>query len=487
MNEENEMIEKLKEHLENTPHETLIEEWDSISDEPKVTLQELKDFDFESISSKVEADAFKDKILKAEKNDILRFINHMRYVQYHCERGTAFINRIIKFMGYPELKEIEKESGLVFGETEELYIPVVKILEESDMNVSINGKNYTIRAELMDDFENLLVLFDAEKLSLMGYIIKDGVYYVYDVMEHPEEYLQNILNTPVGTKISAYTTIVDKHYVSKIFTKIETKPITEKLVFTTKTDRGVLSPIVSGTYSVLKKENILFPKELGSVEIKDKTEEDEDFEKEDEIVKNETSKEFHFLESTHLVLDEGGNPLTQFSINLVRGNNYEVEDFFFNKFGYVKMEDYWILDTKNIETYIRKLINAGATVEINQRTKSNFLQKFLWDKKLDAIVNKKMKLEELHDIQTREDLMSFLEKSECEKFLAYGTITAILEGVQKLYGENHIVFDSANRLKIFKMNEFVEQEARYYAEDNGYNKFYVVNLKDYKEYKTDNR
>lgn len=469
MNEENKMIE-----------ETI--------EEPKVTFQELKDFDLESISSKSEADAFKDKILKAEKNDILKFINHMRYIQYHSERGTTFINRIIKFMGYPELKEIEKESDLVFGETEELYIPVVKVLEESDMNVLINGKNYTIKAELMDDFEHLLVLFDAEKLTLMGYIVKDGVYYVYDVMEHPEEYLQNILNTPVETKISAYTTIVDKHYVSKIFTKIETKPITEELVFTTKTDRGVLSPTVSGTYSILKKENILFPKELGSVEIKDKTKEGEDFEKEkdEEDVKNETPKEFQFSESTHLVLDEGGNPLTQFSINLIKGNVYEVEDFFFNKFGYVKMEDSWILDTKNIETYIRKLINAGATVEINQRTKSNFLQKFLWDKKLDAIVNKKMKLEELHDIQTREDLVTFLKKSECEEFLAYGTITAILEGVQKLYGENHIIFDSDNRLKIFKMNEFVEQEARYYAEDNGYYKFYVVNLKDYKEYNTDN-
>ena len=482
MSEENEMIEKLKEHLENTPHETLIEEWDSISDEPKVTLQELKNFDFESISSKMEADEFKDKILKAEKNDILRFINHMRYMQYHCERGTAFINRIIKFMGYPELKEIEKESGLVFGETEELYIPVEKVLEESDMNITVNGKNYTIKAELMDDFENLLVLFDAEKLSLMGYIIKDGVYYVYDVMEHPEEYLQNILNTPVGTKISAYTTIVDKHYVSKIFTKIETKPITEKLVFTTKTDRGVLSPTVSGTYSVLKKENILFPKGLGNVEINDKTMEGEDFEEEKKTVSIESPEEFKFSEPTYLMLDEGGNPLTQFSINLIKGDVYEVEDFFFNKFGYVKIEESWILETKKIELYIRKLINAGATVEINPKTKSSFLQKFLWDKKMDGLVNKKMKLEELHDIQTREDLVAFLEKSECEKYLAYGAITAILEGVQKLYGENHIVFDSNNRLKIFKMNEFVEQEARYYAEDNGYDKFYVINLKNYKEY-----
>jgi hypothetical protein len=130
------------------------------------------------------------------------------------------------------------------------------------------------------------------------------------------------------------------------------------------------------------------------------------------------------------------------------------------------------------------LIGVGATIEINPKVKTSFLQKFLWDKKLEPLVNKKMKLEELHVIQTREEIMNFLEKSECEKFLAYGAIRAILEGVQKLYGEKHIVFDSPNKLKIFKMNEFVEQESRDYAEDNGYDKFYVVNLKDYIEFKT---
>jgi hypothetical protein len=136
----------------------------------------LKNFDLMSIKSQQEADDWKDKVLSSDKNDILKYINFLRWQQFN----TATIKemqRIVQFLSYDELMDIEREhSDILTGDVEDLIIDNVVEYEEilNPIEIVSQGKydKYSVKAVLEDDFESVMIVEDKKEILKIELITK---------------------------------------------------------------------------------------------------------------------------------------------------------------------------------------------------------------------------------------------------------------------------------------------------------------------------
>jgi len=479
--------------------------------------QELKKFDLNSIKSQDEATKWKDTVMTSEKHDILMYINFLRWQQFN-KADIRYMNRIVQFLSFDELIDFEREnSDLVTGDTEDLVLLTESPKEEKLINpVYIDGKEYSVKSILEDDFESVMIVADREGvLHKFGFIVLSRLQglelYAYELFEESQEYYKQIIDAKVGTKINVYCDIVGENQVTKTFKKSDLLIENKSFILASKSNKGVMSPVTKeGTYSILKKEDVLsangisedrlqnqiskFQQEIADKlgfkksDIVDATEKMK--EQKAEKTSEDFADEFKFAEKYKFSvvspdIDEEYshiNPLTHSILEFLNQDGSlneeyvdEVYELIYKRFGIAEeKEGYWAIENIKLDRVVRKLVNSGAIVEINKENVSDFLKRFT-TQNYERIMNPVMKLQIIKKIQTKKDIAEFAKDSGTELYVQIGQVmTAVLEGAQRLYGENHMVFDSDHKLIICKYDNLDLREASEYAIENGYQNFYVI-------------
>lgn len=243
-----------------------------------MTYEELKQFDLLTIKSQEDLDNYKVKIFESEADDVLKYINFLRYTQYHTNISYKYIQYIMKLLAEDELCSLEREHNTILnGEVEDLAL-TVSIDSIMENPITITAPNFvlkgSLRAMLEENFEKVIVVQlspDNElknTLMLYGYIIHNSIDYVYELPEKNQEYIQLILEAEIGTRVNIRSYHMNEEILHKTFTKVEFKPEWyENFTLTRKTPQGILSPSVSGTYNVLKSEKLISSESLFKDEI----------------------------------------------------------------------------------------------------------------------------------------------------------------------------------------------------------------------------
>jgi len=228
--------------------------------------KEMKKIDLLSISSKEQALEIMHKILESKKEDILKYINYLRYHQFNSN-DFKLIKKITNFLYFQDFQIIESEnSNIDFGVNEEIVIENNdEIYLETDF--FINGETYNCKAQLYDDYETILIAMKEDKYYKFGCIEKDQhTKYIYDLPEETDEYYKNIIDAKIKTKVNLLSAIYGEKFLRKTFIK-EKMNVDFNFIYVKKTTKGIMSNIVSGTYMILKEpENVLNIPEIKEIE-----------------------------------------------------------------------------------------------------------------------------------------------------------------------------------------------------------------------------
>ena len=500
-----------------------------------MTYEKLKAFNLNDIKSQEQADEFKAKVLESNKTDILKYINFLRWQQFNSNVDIKYINRIVSLLSFDEIMDIEKEnSTLITGDVEDLILTaVVEQVEVIENPIHIDGVEYSVKTVLEDDFESVIIVSDGEKLHKFGFIIVprlEGIkFWAYELYEESQEYYQQIVDATVGTKVNVYCDIVGENQVTKTFKKSDLTIEDANFELTKKTNKGILTPVNSaGMFSIVKKEEVLSVDGISEdrlqsqltkfqSEIADKLNKkekdcgcdesckggecDDCEETEKTYTKEDFADDFQFSEKYQfsVVTPNGedfnghGNRLTE-TILLLHDpeNEYdtnteyvaEVYELLYQYFGISSdFEGQWTIPNTKLEKVMRKIIGCGGEVHINAKGASLFLNNILKERKIEKVLSTKMNIQVVKKIKTQEDVKQFAKDAGTELYVQIGqTITAILEGAQRLYGDNHIVFDSDRKLVICQYDELDLVAASNYAIDNEYKCFYVIEKDKFTEY-----
>jgi len=501
--------------------------------------EELKKFDLNSIKSEDEAIKWKDTVIASDMDDKLKYVNFLRWQQFN-QAGFKYMNRIVQFLSFDELIDFEKEnSNLITGDTEDLVMLVETPKDEKLANpVYIDGKEYSVKTVLEDDFESIMIVTDREgKLYKFGFIVLSRLQglelYAYELYEESQEYYKQVVDAKVGTKINVYCDIVGENQVIKTFKKSDLLIEEKSFVLATKSNKGIMSPVTKeGTFSILKKEEVLasdgisedrlanqiskyqneMKEKLGfsQTDIDNATkrsmEEEEccpttkkkKYTKDDFIDNFKFSKEYNFsvVSPTSSEDYEEINPLTHTVLELntdtiaedgrphVSGEYVdEIYALLYTLFGINEYANgIWAIENTKLDRVVRRLVKSGAKVEFVEDNASDFLKRFIRLNK-DRIMSPKMALNIVKTIRTQKDVLEFAKDSGTELYVQIGQVmTSVLEGTQRLYGEGHMVFDSNHKLIICKYENLDLYEASEYAIDNGYENFYVIEKDKFQQY-----
>lgn len=498
--------------------------------------EQLKKFDLNSIKSEEEAIKWKDTVMSSNLDDKLKYLNFLRWQQFN-KADIRYMNRIVQFLSFDEIIDFEKEnSNVITGDTEDLVLLAETPKEEEKLSnpIYIDGKEYSVKSILEDDFESVMIVADREGLLYkFGFIVLSTLQglelYAYELFEESQEYYKQIVDAKIGTKINVYCDIVGENQVTKTFKKSDLLIEEKSFVLATKTNKGIMSPVTKeGTFSILKKEDVLsadgisedrlqsqiskyqqeMKERLGfsQTDIDNATQKSmEEEEKPNKKTKEDFVDDFKFSAKYHfsVVSPEDAeeyshvNPLThtvlEFNSDEKNENNRyflrddyveEVYQLLYTMFGMVEdMEGIWSVENTKLERVIRKLVQAGAEVELIEENASDFLKNFIRNKKFERILNPVMTLNIVKTIKTKKDVEEFAKDSGTELYIQIGQVmTSVLEGTQRLYGEGHMVFDSNHKLIICKYDKLDLREASEYAIDNGYDNFYVIEKDKFQQY-----
>ena len=113
-----------------------------------MTYEELKKFDLLTIKSQDDLDSFKEKLFESEPNDILKYINFLRYQQYHTDISYKYIQYIVRFLAEDEICEIEKQHETILtGENEDLML-MINIPEMIENPIEIIATSFILKGSL---------------------------------------------------------------------------------------------------------------------------------------------------------------------------------------------------------------------------------------------------------------------------------------------------------------------------------------------------
>ena len=211
--------------------------------------KEMKEIDLMSISSKDEALELMQSVIESEEQDVLRYINYLRYMQFNSD-DFKLMKKITSFLFFQDFQEIERKSEIDFGENEELEFVEEDIYQESDF--FINGEKYNCKAQLSDDYETILIVKKDDEYVKFGCILKDEhTKYIYDLENESIEYNDMIVESENETKANILSVIHSDNILRKTFIK-EDINVDFNFIHVQKTDKGIISNIVSGSFLTLK-------------------------------------------------------------------------------------------------------------------------------------------------------------------------------------------------------------------------------------------
>jgi len=228
-----------------------------------MTYDEMKDIDLKSLSTKTEA---KNKILEvidSDINDILRYINYLRYKQFNSD-DFVLMDKITKFLFFEEIASIERENSdeYDFGSVEELTFST-EIVSNEPNQIIIEDTKYICVAQFSDDFEKILILRNGSEYKKYGAIFKEdeaGIKYIYELPLESNTYFEELEKADIGIKANILSTIIRDKPSAKTFTKEKIDVDLYDFIVSKKIDKGVISNILGGTYLILKDEILLEPK-----------------------------------------------------------------------------------------------------------------------------------------------------------------------------------------------------------------------------------
>lgn len=463
---------------------------------------EMKKIDLKSISNKEDAEKNKNEILNSDENDILKYINYLRYTQFNGSIDD--MKCIVNFLAFKEFKELERNNSKIdFGDVEELYFDT-KIVLRPENSITIENDNFVVKAMLVDDYETVFIAKDNEdKFKKFGFILdKDNIYFIYELITNKaetDEFFQNIIDAEIGTKINVLATYVGVDKTLKTFRKVEIDA-DYKYVKAEKSSLGVITNVIGGTFITLKDPEKMISPQLNIKEEEKPTNSEDDLEKLDEeleVVNDEEDKidydnineEFKFSDEYHFELIPFQDDL-KIALNfngkkseltydknkeLFVKSEYEEEvyNFLTAKYNLIEdMEGVWFISNNRIDSIVRGLINAGAIVNINfKETESDFLTSF--ESVLKKI--KDVKIDFIKSFKTMNEIKAFAKEAGTEQYLQINQVnTAMLEGVKKLYDDTHVIFDSDSKLVICKVNNKDENELAKYGELYNFTRLYIL-------------
>jgi len=226
---------------------------------------EMKEIDLLSISTKEDAKIKVLEVVNSELNDILSYINHLRYLQFNTS-DFVLMERITKFLFIEEIASIERENEeMDFGENQELAFKTDVVITESNV-FTVDNIQYSCKAQLSDNFESILI---AKNLSTNQYIkfgtidkdISKGKKFAYELVEEADEFYDRIVDAENGIKVNILSVISGTNNITKTYIK---EDIDVGFEFTTskKTDKGIISNVMSGSFVSLKNEELIIPAEI---------------------------------------------------------------------------------------------------------------------------------------------------------------------------------------------------------------------------------
>jgi len=457
------------------------------------------------------------------------------------ETAKLFITTLNKLFIPMDMNELSKWSNKQIKENLDCVETLIK--EEKDKNFVRLLVEVLLKTATEEVAKNPVTRTDVKPLQKFGFIVTPDLH-AYELYEEPQEFYQKIIDAQVGTKVNVYADIVGENQVTKTFKKVDLVIEDAHFNLCKKTNKGVLTPVnEAGMFSVLKKEELianeginvdrLKPEEddsvnimgMGKMKTKDFLEslkgfsrsedeedcdygnEEDDEEDEIEYTKEDFADNFKFskpYQFSFMTPDENessADPLTETTL-FFHGTELEetdyndvkwcVSDRFVGEvyrllaecFGICEETDgEWNIPNSKLERVMRKLTNAGGVVHINSTNAGAFLQRFLRDKKLERVLKNKMNIQVVKKITTKKDIDAFAKDAGTELYVQMNQVlTAILEGTKRIYGENHIVFDSDNKVVICQCDKLDLVDASNYAIDNEYHNFYVIEKDSFQQY-----
>jgi len=225
-----------------------------------MNYNEMKEIDLLSFSTKEEAKEEINKVVDSDINDVLRYINYLRFKQFNSEDFTL-MDKISKFLFFEEIAEIERDYNDVhdFGAIEELEFETEVVIADANQ-IIVENNPYICVAQFSDNFEQILITRNGPEYKKFGCIIKGdepGMKYIYELPPESDIYYNTLEKSDIGVKANILSSIISELPTVKTFMKEEINVEDFDFIFSRKTDKGVLSNIISGTFVILKEETLI--------------------------------------------------------------------------------------------------------------------------------------------------------------------------------------------------------------------------------------
>lgn len=226
-----------------------------------IKMKEIDIFSISSSSKEIEQELIKN-ILESDINDILKYINYLRYIQLNTD-DFKLMRKIVNFLFTKELSDLEREhNDYNYGETEELeLISKTESIKNEKNIVVVNNISYICVAQFKDDFENIFIVKnDANEYKKFGAIKKEDsnlVKYIYELHSEHDDYFKELEKVEIGFKANI---ISKENKINAIKTYIKENIDVDdyKFLNSRKNDKNeIVSNIISGSYLIIKKDNIL--------------------------------------------------------------------------------------------------------------------------------------------------------------------------------------------------------------------------------------
>ena len=224
-----------------------------------MNYKEMKEIDLLSFSSKAEAKEEVAKIMDSEMNDILQYINYLRFKQFNSS-DFVLMDKIAKFLFFEEFAVIErKNTQHDFGSEEELvFESEVIVIDENQ--IIIDDIKYICVAQFMDNFEEILIVRNSDGYKKFGTIFKDeepSRKYVYELENESDLYYSELEKAEIGVKANILSTILSETSSLKTFIKKEIDVELYSYLLAIKTSKGIQSNVLGGAFVILKEETLL--------------------------------------------------------------------------------------------------------------------------------------------------------------------------------------------------------------------------------------
>jgi len=214
--------------------------------------------DLLSIKTKDQADEFLKDVLNSNENEILKYINYLRY-QIMNSDDIQFLKKISNFLRFPEITNIElNHPEIDFGDVE--YLEFDNTIDDeifNDDDFFINGEKYRCLVQLYDNYETVYITKKDDNYIMFGSVQKDNhTRYIYELGVETDEYYDKIINSIIGTKVNLLSFNYGEEYLRKTFIK-DSINVDFNFIKVIKTDKGIYSNNIGGVVLQIQPPEVL--------------------------------------------------------------------------------------------------------------------------------------------------------------------------------------------------------------------------------------